>query len=222
MLTNPYVDTMLSSFRPSLRRRSLPSFLLVTAASYRHALADTPDATATVEHLNEALLAAMKTGTQTAFNRRFSALAPVVDQVFDLHTVLAISVGPDWSNLSPDQQSRLLDVFRRYTVASYLASFDRYDGQVFSVIPNPRCLDADRAVVQSRIAAIHGETTELDYVMQRMLSGWKIVDMLAAGTISRVAVQRSDFRRVLSQGGGEALLASLQRKTIELSGGALA
>jgi phospholipid transport system substrate-binding protein len=38
--------------------------------------------------------------------------------------------------------------------------------------------------------------------------------------ISRVAVQRSDFRRILSNG-GDALLASLQRKAPDLSGGAL-
>jgi hypothetical protein len=35
-------------------------------------------------------------------------------------------------------------------------------------------------------------------------------------------VQRSDFRSVLESGGGDALLASLQRKTSDLSGGALA
>jgi len=37
-----------------------------------------------------------------------------------------------------------------------------------------------------------------------------------------VAVQRSDFRRILSNGGGDALLAGLQRKTADLSGGTLA
>jgi phospholipid transport system substrate-binding protein len=184
--------------------------------------AGTPDATAIIGNLNEALLAAMKTGTQTAFSRRFDALAPVVDQAFDLHTVLAVSVGSDWSNLSPDQQGRLLEVFRRYTVASYVANFDRYDGQVFNVMPNPRSLEAGRVVVQSRIAAIRAETTELDYVMHRMPSGWRVVDVLAAGSISRVAVQRSDFRRLLSSGGGEALIASLRRKTSELSGGTVA
>jgi phospholipid transport system substrate-binding protein len=49
-----------------------------------------------------------------------------------------------------------------------------------------------------------------------------VVDVLAAGSISRVAVQRSDFRHLLSNGGGDALVASLQRKTSDLSGGALA
>jgi phospholipid transport system substrate-binding protein len=37
----------------------------------------------------------------------------------------------------------------------------------------------------------------------------------------RVAVQRSDFRHILSNGGGDALLASFHRKSADLSGGAL-
>ena len=58
--------------------------------------------------------------------------------------------------------------------------------------------------------------------MEQTPSGWKVVDVLAAGSISRVAVQRSDFRHLLSNGGGDALLASLRRKTADLSGGTLA
>jgi phospholipid transport system substrate-binding protein len=58
--------------------------------------------------------------------------------------------------------------------------------------------------------------------MQQTASGWKVIDVLAAGSISRVAVQHSDFRRLLVQGGSEALLFSLQRKMTELSSGALA
>ena len=67
--------------------------------------------------------------------------------------------------------------------------------------------------------SIRRETTELDYVMNQTPAGWKVVDVLAAGSISRVAVQRSDFRHILSNGGGDALLMSLQRKTADLSGG---
>jgi phospholipid transport system substrate-binding protein len=57
--------------------------------------------------------------------------------------------------------------------------------------------------------------------MTQTPSGWKVIDVLAVGSINRVAVQRSDFRRILSNGGGDALLASLQRKISALSGGAL-
>jgi phospholipid transport system substrate-binding protein len=154
------------------------------------------------------------------FRASRSGLAPVVDQTFDLRAVLAASVGPNWESISPDQQSRLLDAFRRYTVASYVANFDRYDGQTFTVSPGSRSIDAERVVVQSHLMPRRGDSIELDYVMKQSPSGWKVVDVLSAGSISRVAEQRSDFRRIMSRGGGDALLASLRRKISELSGGA--
>jgi phospholipid transport system substrate-binding protein len=207
-----------------LLRRSLLGFVLIAAAPLRRrALADTAptDATAMIKRFNDALLAAMKAGEQTGFSRRFQALAPEVDQAFDLPAVLAVSVGPGWASFSPDQQNRLLDVFRRYTVASYLANFGSYAGQSFTVSSDTRSLGLGRVVVQSRIVPIRGDATELDYVMNQTPVGWKVIDVLAAGSISRVAVQRSDFRHILSNGGGDALLVSLQRKTADLSGGTL-
>jgi phospholipid transport system substrate-binding protein len=116
----------------------------------------------------------------------------------------------------------LLAEFRRYTVASYVANFDVYSGQRFVVGPEIRDLDAGRIVVQTQLTPVSGEATRLDYVMQPASGNWKAVDVLAAGSISRVAVQRSDFRRILSQGGGDALVATLRRKTSDLSGNALA
>jgi phospholipid transport system substrate-binding protein len=207
-----------------LSRRSLFGVAMIVALPLRAraALADTGAATATIVRFNEALLGVMKSGQQTGFNRRFEVLAPAVDQAFDLRTVLTVSVGPGWANLLTDQQNRLLDGFRRYTVASYVHSFDNYAGQRFTVSPDIRGLDGGRVVVQSRMAPASGDAIQLDYVMQPTSSGWKAVDVLSAGSISRVAVQRSDFRRVLSQGGGDALLTSLQRKASDLSGGTLA
>jgi phospholipid transport system substrate-binding protein len=210
---------------PGIDRRAFLGFLALAALPIsRPALADTAPtgATATITQFNDALLAAMKSGGRTGFSHRFQALAPAVEQAFDLPAVLAVSVGPTWANLSPDQQGRLLDAFRRYTVASYVASFDSYNGQTFTVLPDARALGADRLVVQTRLTRVSGDAVELDYVMKQTQSGWKVVDVLAAGSISRVAVQRSDFRHLLSNGGGDALLASLQRKTSDLSGGALA
>jgi phospholipid transport system substrate-binding protein len=204
------------------RRTLLGMLAFVATPLTQHALADTApvDATVPIKHLNEGLLATMRTGEQAAFGSRFRTLAPVVDQTFDLRAVLAASVGSGWTSVSPDQQGRLLDAFRRYTVASYVANFDRYDGQSFTISPDTRSLDGERVVVQSRLVPRRGDPTELDYVMRQSPSGWRIVDVLSAGSISRVAEQRSDFRRIMSRGGGDALLANLQRKVSEISGGA--
>jgi phospholipid transport system substrate-binding protein len=226
MFTNPETaDT--SIITVGLRRRSLLAVMMVAALPLvRPALADladtASDATGTINQLNVALLAAMKAGGRTDFSHRFAMLAPAVDQAFDLPAVLSASIGLEWASLSQQQQGRLLDAFRRYTVASYVANFDNYAGQSFTVSPDTRSLGADRVVVKSRIAPVNGDATELDYVMKQTPSGWKVIDVLAAGSISRVAVQRSDFRHLLSKGGGDALVASLQRKTSDLSGGAVA
>jgi phospholipid transport system substrate-binding protein len=217
-------ETVATSTGTGLRRRSILALVGLAALPLTgHAFAGTApsDATATISRLNDALLAAMKAG-HTSFNQRFDIIAPAIEQSFDLPAVLAVSVGPSWDSLPPDQQSRLLDAFRRYTVASYVANFDNYAGQTFSVSPNTREIGSDRVIVESRIKPVSGDATELDYVMKQSTAGWKVVDVLAAGSISRVAVQRSDFRHLLSSGGGPALLASLQRKTSDLSGGALA
>jgi phospholipid transport system substrate-binding protein len=207
----------------ALARRTLLGMLAIAAAPLsQHARADTSsaDATVPVRHFNGALLATMRTADQAAFGSRFRTLAPVVDQTFDLRAVLAASVGSNWAGVSPDQQGRLLDAFRRYTIASYVANFARYDGQSFAVSPDTRRLDAERVVVESRLVPRRGDPTELDYVMKQSPSGWKIVDVLSAGSISRVAEQRSDFRHIMSRGGGDALLANLEHKVAELSGGA--
>jgi ABC-type transporter MlaC component len=125
MFTNANTATA-SVAAPGLPRRSLLGIAVIAAAPLsRRPLAKTApvDATSTMEHFNGALLAAMKSGGRTDFSSRFQALGPEVDQAFDLSAVLSVSVGPSWASLSPDQQSRLLDVFRRYTVGQLRCQF---------------------------------------------------------------------------------------------------
>jgi phospholipid transport system substrate-binding protein len=219
---------MMTHTVPALGRRDLLSFAavaVVVATSWRPAAAaasgDT-GAAAPIQQLDAALLAAMKAGRSTPFAQRFSALAPVIDQTFDLDAVLAASVGLGWSAVPNDQQAQLLATFRRYTVASYAANFDSYSGQTFQVSPAVRSVGNGEIVVQTKIIAADGSSNQLDYVLRNGRSGWKAVDVLADGSISRVAVQRSDFRRVLATGGAPALTVALQRKVANLSDGVLA
>lgn len=196
---------------------------LVTAVSWRTARADAgTDAAAPIQRLDTALLAAMQAGQRSAFSQRYAVLAPVIEQTFDLDAVLAASVGLAWAAMPSDQKAQLLAVFRRYTVANYTANFDSYNGQRFEIAPTLRTVGNGEVVVATKIFAADGTSNKLDYVMRNTASGWKAVDVLADGSISRVAVQRSDFRHLLASGGTQALMAGLQRKVTSLSGGMLA
>jgi phospholipid transport system substrate-binding protein len=203
------------------RRRWLRSGLAWTGAavSLRQPMAD-PAAIVPIRELCDNLLRIMRAGATTAFAQRFAMLAPVIDRVFDLSAILQVSVGPTWSSLPPDRHSALLTAFRRYTIANYVNSFDNYNGQRFEVQPDSRSLGNGDQVAQTRIISSSGESHELDYVMRQTAAAWKAVDVLADGSISRVAVQRSDFRRLVARGGGQALIDSLNQKTVDLSGAA--
>lgn len=170
--------------------------------------------------LDNALLNAMKAGKATPFPKRFNMLAPAIEQALDLPQILRASVGLVWADLPASQKTQLAQVFRDYTVANYAANFDSYSGQSFRILPTTRSAGADR-IVETEIVPASGTPTRIDYVMRQTAQGWKAVDVLLTGAISRVAVQRSDFRSLLRSGNATALIASLQRKVSSLSGGTL-
>jgi phospholipid transport system substrate-binding protein len=178
-----------------------------------------PTPIASIQLLIDGLLRTMKAGSGIPFGQRFDTLAPVIDRVFDLDAILRTSAGSAWASLPPNQQDMLRPVFRRYTIASYVNSFDRFNGQQFTVESQTRLVENGEQVVRTRITSPSGDGHELDYVMRNSGSGWRVVDVLADGAISRVAVQRSDFRRLLSRGGGLALAESLNSKSLILSDG---
>ena len=175
-----------------------------------------PGAIAPIQGLCDALLAVMKAGTKTPFSQRFDMLAPAADRALDMGTILQVSVGAMWGTMSADQHSTLLDAFRRYTINSYLSSFDSFNGQRFVIDPNPRSVGANQ-VVQTKIIPTSGDSHSLDYVMRQSGAEWQAVDVLAEGSISRVATQRSDFRSLVMRGGSDALLATLQKKAADLA-----
>ena len=205
-----------------LARRTLAALVgaaLAGSTSAGSALAADPDAVAPIQALNQALLASMRAGKATPFPQRFAALKPAVDRAFDLPTILQLAVGPRWASIPQAQQAQLLGVFSTFTVASYAANFDSFGGERLDVLPDGRSVGADQ-VVATQIAG-SGTPHRLDYVMRRGPAGWRVVDVLLDGSISQTAVQRSDFRSLLASGGAEALIASLQRKVSDLSGGTL-
>jgi phospholipid transport system substrate-binding protein len=190
--------------------------ILVPAALPVRALADNA-VLAPVNQLIQGLLRVMKAGGSTPFSQRFNMLAPLIDETFDLTAILKASVGATWQSLPADQQATLLKAFQRYTIASYVNSFDEYNGQRFLVNPETRIV-GDEQVVGTKIIPVSGDGHKLDYVMREGPAGWRIVDVLADGAVSRVAVQRSDFRQLIRQGGAAALSQSLEAKSATLSG----
>jgi len=203
----------------ALARRSFAA--LAGAATLGYALgarAQASNPAAPINALDDALLQIMRAGTKTPFDTRETMLAPAIQAAFDLTQILKTSVGPRWSALPAAQQTELMTVFLRYTLASYVANFNNFSGEKFVILPQTRAIGNDR-VVQTQIVPADGDPTRIDYVMRQSGAGWKAIDVLLDGSISRVAVQRSDFRSLLSSGTATDLIASLRTKTANLESG---
>jgi phospholipid transport system substrate-binding protein len=156
-----------------------------------------------------------KTGKQP-FQQRFDALAPVIDHAFNLSQILQTIVGLRWSQIPADQQAKLLAAFRAFTISSYVSNFSGGDA-TFKLLPDTRTVGND-TVVETQIVPSCGYPTSIDYVMRLGPAGWQAVDVLQQGTISQAAVQRSDFRGELNNGGAPKLIDSLQKKVAAMGG----
>jgi phospholipid transport system substrate-binding protein len=206
----------------TLLRPTLSAITILAAfAGMPLARADTPEA-APIVALNAALIQTMKAGSANAsFTSRYNALDPIVKAALNLPVIMQNSTGFYWSTLPAAQQQELLKVFEQFTVASYVSGFDGYGGQQIKVLPAERDV-GDKKVVETQIVPGDGsDPTELDYVMTNGPNGWQATDVLLNGTISKVAIQSSDFSSEVTSGDASQLIAALKAKVATLSGGAL-
>jgi phospholipid transport system substrate-binding protein len=169
-------------------------------------LAERPAAAppAVIETFHAALLASMRQGAALGGEGRYRKLAPVLDRTFNLPLMTQVAVGPRWSSLSAVQQAKLIDAFRRFTIASYVNHFDNYDGERFEVEPAARPISGGMMVL-SRLMPRDKGPIALNYVMRETNGAWQVIDVYAEGTISELARRRSEFNAVLSRNGVDGL-----------------
>jgi phospholipid transport system substrate-binding protein len=178
------------------------------------------DMTAPIEQLDAGLLQVMKAGKVAPFPQRYAVLAPLVTRAVDLDYILQRGVGPGWTGVPPAQQALLKTAFEHYSIATYVSHFDDFGGERFVLIPPAAAGDT---VVRVRIVPGKpgDETHTLGYTMRQTPAGWKAIDVTADSSISQVAAQQEEIHSLVRMSGVDGLLARLQAKTAELSGGAV-
>lgn len=183
------------------------------------AFASDSAASAPVSALDSALISTMKAASAGQnFQARYSALAPIVEQSYNLPEVTKNSVGFLWSTLPAAQQSELIDLFTQFTVSSYVSQFNSYNGQTLTVLPQEKPL-GQKKIVETKLKSSDGDSVEIDYVVSDDSNIWKINDVLLNGTISQVAVHASDFASLVKSGDASMLISALKSKITMLQSG---
>ncbi len=190
------------------------AFSFLPAAAEPPAPAD--PAVVQVQGFYDVLLGTMKHAAALGVNGRFEKLKPAVEKCFDLETMLRVAAGAQWNGIPAAERAPLLAAFERKTVAEYASNFDGFSGEKFVVDPAAKPRGADK-IVQSKLVA-KDQTVAFGYRMRKSGNEWKILDIYLNGTISQLAMQRSDFAASLKKGGAPALTKLLNAKADKLLG----
>ncbi|MFM8409479.1 MAG: phospholipid-binding protein MlaC [Alphaproteobacteria bacterium] len=188
--------------------------LLVPAPASRAA----GSATDAIDALHATMLAVIRDAATTTYQQRFDTLAPAIDKAYDLDFMGRKSLGKGFDALSADDQKRWLAAFRTYMIANFAGRFKTFDGQKFETLGEEPAAQ-DTVLVKSRMIDPK-ETVDLNYRMRKTESGdWKVVDVYLKGTVSELALRRSDFTATLDREGFPALLSSVEAKIADLAAG---
>lgn len=203
-------------FAPNLSRRVLLvplAFALLLAASAR---AGETSARGIVEQLDAAYLDVMKSAVRLGYAGRFAKLEPVLAKSFDFSAMARLSVGGRWKDLTPEQQAKLSATFGRLSIATYAGRFTGYSGEHFEIVGEEPSAQGT-VLVRTRVVIPEKEPVQLDYRLRSGPDGWRIIDVFMNGTVSELALRRSEYSAVLDREGFDGLIAALDEKIAEFA-----
>jgi phospholipid transport system substrate-binding protein len=175
-------------------------------------------ATPAVEKLHAGLVQAMKGGARMGFAGRKALLDPIVREAYDLPAMARVATGAAWQKFSEDERKQVIDAFSDWTIATYASQFKSFDGESF-VTKGETEAARGRHAVDTQIVVKGEDPTELNYQMREDDGHWKIVDVYLDGSVSQLALRRSEFAAVVAKGGATALVTQMKAQTAQVAKG---
>jgi phospholipid transport system substrate-binding protein len=165
-----------------------------------------------VEKLYTALLSSMKGGETLAAEDRSSLIRDAVAEAYDIEFMASRALGRHWRELDDEKRAVWTETFRALTVHTYADRFNRFSGQSFDV-GEVSAASRGTAVVRTHIVSPGNEPVEIRYRMRPLAEkGWRIVDIYLNGTISELALRRSEYSSVIKREGFDHLVDALREK----------
>lgn len=193
-------------------KRTVIAVLILLAGAVGPAHAATgPSPQAVVDSFHAVLLHIMRSADTLGAIGRYQFLEPRVREVFDLERMIRVASGAHWRAATADQKADLVEAFAQLSISTYASRFDGYSGQSFEIDgerPGPR----NSVLVDTRITRPGEFAVPITYVLNQKGGRWRIVNVILDRSISELAVRRSEYSRVLEQGGPTSLASALRAK----------
>lgn len=202
----------------SVRRSWLRSLAAFAAAASIAAVARSAPSgpVAVIERLDAAYLEVLERAERLGFEGRVEKLRPALAAAFDFQAMARLSVGGRWKDLSPEQQSRLEGAIARLSVATTASRFTGHSGERFEILGEEPSTQGT-VLVRTRVVVPGKEPVQLDYRLRAGPEGWRVIDIFLNGTVSELALRRSEYGTILDRDGFDALIASIDAKASEMA-----
>ena len=168
-----------------------------------------------IEAFHAGLLSIMKEAEALGFEGRIDRLAPLMAGTFDLDFMASKTVGRHWRKLSDEDKLRWAETFTRFTTANYAGRFTGFTGEEFVTLGVEDAARETR-VVMTKIVIPDDEDVQLNYRVINRDGVWRVIDVYLNGTVSELALRRSEYSSALKREGFEQLVASIENKIEDL------
>lgn len=200
-----------------LRTRALLAPLLGALLLAAASRAEDSAARVTIERLDAAYLDVMKNAVKLGYAGRFEKFEPVLSKIFDFAAMARLSVGGRWKDFTPAQQAKLTETFGKLSVATHAGRFIGYSGERFEIVGEEPSTQGT-VLVRTRVVIPGKEAVQLDYRLHAgQEEGWRIIDVFMNGTVSELALRRSEYSAVLDRDGFDGLITALDGKIADFA-----
>lgn len=145
--------------------------------------------------------------------KRRQALKKTISLVFDYSEMAKRSLGKHWNQRTPAERKRFTDLFASLLENSYAGKIESYNNE--KIVYLKEIVDGDHAEVKSKVVTAKRDEFTLDYRMLNQNGKWMAYDVVIEG-VSLVSNYRTQFNKIITNGGYSELVKKLETKTDEL------
>jgi phospholipid transport system substrate-binding protein len=171
--------------------------------------------TETIEAFHAGLLEIMKHAKQLGIQGRIDQLTPLMSRTFDLEFMASKTVGRHWRKLSDEDKIRWVETFKEFTCTNYAGRFTGFTGEEF-VTTGAEDAASETRVVLTKIVIPDEDDVQLNYRLIQRDGVWRVIDVFLNGSVSELALRRSEYSSTLKRDGFASLVRSVEDKIADL------
>jgi len=145
--------------------------------------------------------------------KRRQALKKTISTIFDYSEMAKRSLGKHWNVRTAAEKKQFADLFATLLENSYAGKIESYNNE--KIVYIKEMLENDHAVIKSKVVTAARDEFTLDYRLFKHDGKWMVYDVVIEG-VSLVSNYRSQFNKIITSNGYEALVKKLQSKNEEL------